>query len=535
MQHHRIKPFLPCALNLLIRRSKVVFTKLLFSLFNSVVKVLLSYGESYWFMNMEIGFTFSTILLIFSIFFILKLQNARKKNLPPSPPFLPIIGHLHLLKSPIHQTFKSLSSKYGPIIYLHFGTSKVIIVSSASIAEQCFTKNDIIFANRPKSLASKHLGYNHTTIGFSPYGDHWRNLRRISNIQIFSTFTLNNSSSIRTEEVQFVAKKLTLDYKGGITQKVKLKILFEKLVYDVLTKMVAGKHWAEPSTDDLFGPTMIMNICDYIPVLKWVGFQGLEKNLVELKIRRDKFLQGLIDECRKSRADKKTIVHTLLSLQREQPECYTDDIIKGVIMVMFTAGTHTSAVTMEWAMSLLLNHPEVMKKARLEIDSLIGETRPLEEPDILKLPYLRCIINETLRLFPAGPLLVPHFSTQDCTIEGYHIPKGTILFVNIWEIQRDSKIWEEANEFKPERFVGGIEGCKFIPFGMGRRACPGSGLAMRLIGLVLGLFIQCFEWERIGDELVGLDESCGLMLSKLEPLEASYRPRESMVTLLSQL
>lgn len=311
-----------------------------FLYFNSVVKVLLSYGESYWFMNMEMGFTFSTIFLIFSIFFILKLQNARKKNLPPSPPSLPIIGHLHLLESPIHQTFKSLSCKYGPIMYLRSGIYQVIIVSSASIAEQCFTKNDIIFANRPKSLASKHLGYNHTTIGFSPYGDHWRNLRRISNIQIFSTFSLNNSSPIRTEEVQFVAKKLILEYKGGITQKVKLKILFEKLVYDVLMKMVAGKRWAEPSTDDMFGPTMIMNICDYIPVLKWVGFQGLEKNLVELKKRRDKFLQGLIDECRKSRADdlslaahRKTIIHTLLSLQRDQPECYTDDIIKGVIMV----------------------------------------------------------------------------------------------------------------------------------------------------------------------------------------------------------
>ncbi|MCD7465893.1 hypothetical protein HAX54_002101 [Datura stramonium] len=496
-------------------------------------------------MNMEIGFTFCTILLIFSIFLILKLQNARKKNLPPSPPSLPIIGHLHLLKSPIHQTFKSLSCKYGPIMYLRFGISQVIIVSSASIAEQCFTKNDIIFANRPKSLASKHLGYNHTTIGFSPYGDHWRNLRRIASIQIFSTFSLNNSSTVRTDEVRFVAKKLILDYKGGSAQKVNLKILFEKLVYDVLTMMVAGKRWAEPSTHAMFGPTMIMNICDYIPALQWVGFKGLEKNLMEIMKTRDKFLQGLIDECRKNRADdlslaadRKTIIHTLLSLQRAQPQCYTDDIIKGVIMVMFTAGTHTSAVTMEWAMSLLLNHPEVMKKARLEIDSLIGATRPLEESDILKLPYLRCVINETLRLFPAGPLLVPHFSTQDCTIEGYHIPKGTILFVNVWEIQRDSKNWEEPNEFKPERFEGmegGIEGCKFVPFGMGRRACPGSGLAMRLIGLVLGLFIQCFEWERIGPELVGLDESCGLMLSKLDPLEALYRPRESMATLLSQL
>ncbi|KAF3675021.1 cytochrome 81Q32 [Capsicum chacoense] len=490
-------------------------------------------------MNMEMDFTFSTILLIFSIFLILKLQNARKKNLPPSPPSLPIIGHLHLLKSPIHQTFKSLSSKYGPIMYLKFGISQVIIVSSASVAEQCFTKNDIIFANRPKSLVSKHLGYNHTTIGFSPYGDHWRNLRRISSIQIFSTFSLNNSSTIRTEEVQFVAKKLFMDYKGGIAQKVNLRVLFDKLIYDVLTLMVAGKRWTEPWTHDMFGPTMIMNICDYISVLQWVGFQGLERNLVELKKRRDKFLQGLIDECRNSKADdRKTIIHTLLSLQRAQPECYTDDIIKGVIMVIFTAGTHTSAITMEWAMSLLLNHPEVMKKARLEIDSVTGaEQRQLTESDILKLPYLRCIIKETLRLFPAGPLLVPHFSTQDCTIEGYHIPKGTILLVNAWEIQRDSKTWEERNKFKPERFEGmegGIEGCAFIPFGIGRRACPGSGLAMRLIGLVLGLFIQCFDWERVGNELVSLEENCGLMLSKLEPLVALYKPRESMATLFSQ-
>ncbi|CAK9139466.1 unnamed protein product [Ilex paraguariensis] len=222
-------------------------------------------------------------------------SSQEKKNLPPGLPAIPILGHLQLLKPPLHRTLQSLSSRYGPIVFLRFGNRPVLLVSSPSIAEQCFTQFDVIFANRPKFLASKHLGYNYTTVGFAPYGDHWRNLRRVTSIQIFSATSLNHSSATRDEEIRFVVQKLFQKYDGA-AQKVDLSSLFRELVFNVMTKM----------------------------------------KLVDLQRRRDVFFQGLIDEHRRSKAgfswseQKKMIVEDLLALQEAEPDCYTDDIVKGI-------------------------------------------------------------------------------------------------------------------------------------------------------------------------------------------------------------
>lgn len=190
-------------------------------------------------------------------------------------------------------------------------------------------------------------------------------------------------------------------------------------------------------------------------------------------------------------------------------------------------------------MSLLLNHPEALEKARNEIDlHVTTSNRLMEDSDLPKLSYLRCAIYETLRLIPVAPLLLPHLSSEDCIVNGFNVPRGTNLLVNVWAIHRDPDVWEEPLKFKPERFEGikSEDGkFKFFPFGMGRRACPGSGMAMRLMGMVFGTLIQCFEWERIGPELVNLEEGNGLVLPKIKPLEAICRPRPSASYLISQL
>ncbi|KAI3763008.1 hypothetical protein L1987_53454 [Smallanthus sonchifolius] len=160
---------------------------------------------------------------------------------------------------------------------------------------------------------------------------------------------------------------------------------------------------------------------------------------------------------------------------------------------------------MEWAMSLLLNHPNVLEKARAHIDEYIGNKRLVQETDIPNLPYIQFIINETLRLFPAAALLVPHEPSEDCTIGGFDVARGTMVLVNAWAIHRDPMVWDDPLSFKPKRFEKmANEGYRFIPFGMGRRKCTGSGLANRVIWLVLASLIQCFEWKRVGEDLVGM-------------------------------
>lgn len=168
---------------------------------------------------------------------------------------------------------------------------------------------------------------------------------------------------------------------------------------------------------------------------------------------------------------------------------------------MLSAGTDTLSGTMEWAMSLLLNNPETIVKAQAEIDKHIGQSRLIEESDLANLPYLRGIINETLRMYPAGPLLPAHESSEECTVGGFRVPRGTMLLVNVRAIQNDPKIWAEPMKFKPERFLGLEErrdGFMLLPFRAGRRGCPGEGLATRIVGLALGSLIQCFGCKRDG-------------------------------------
>lgn len=193
---------------------------------------------------------------------------------------------------------------------------------------------------------------------------------------------------------------------------------------------------------------------------------------------------------------------------------------------MILAGTDTSAVTAEWAMSALLNHPDKLQKARAEIDSFVGNDRLINEADLINLPYLQNIISETFRLFPAVPLLLAHEASDDGTIGGYDMPKGAMLLVNAWAIHRDPSVWDNPTSFTPERFeAGGATPPKLMPFGMGRRSCPGYGLAQKVIGLALASLIQCFEWERVDGAEIDLTEGNGLTMPKAIPLVAKCKGR----------
>ncbi|KAM2544271.1 hypothetical protein TB1_015979 [Malus domestica] len=495
------------------------------------------------------------LLIIFPV--ILKLSittitQKRNKNLPPSPPSLPIIGHLHLLKQPVHRTLQSLSSKFGKTILLRWGLRKVLLVSSPLIAEECLTKHDIIFANRPRLLAGKHFNYDFTTVSVAPYGDLWRNLRRIMTLEMFSSSRLVMFSSVRQGEVRLLLNQIMKSRSVPID----LKSKFTELSFNAMTMMVLGKrYYGENVLDveeakniqkvmrdgvDLSGAT---NLGDFLPFLQWMDITGIEKKMVRIMAKLDSFLQGLVEERRailssdfasNGKEVGKLMIDNLLKLQETDSQVYTDEIIKGIILVLLVAGTDTSSSSLDWSMALLLNHPEEMEKVRAEIDTNIGQERPLEEQDLPKLKYLQNVIHETHRLYPPVPLLVPHEASEDCVVGGYDVPRHTMLVINAWAIHRDPEIWEDPTKFKPERFEGwsgeGSQGYKLIPFGNGRRGCPGAGLGNRLVGLALGSLIQSFEWGRVGEEKVDMGEGLGLAMPRVEPLEAICKPRPIMLS-----
>jgi cytochrome P450 len=220
----------------------------------------------------------------------------------------------------------------------------VVIVSSSAAAEECFTKNDIVLANRPRLLVGKHITYNWSTMGTSSYGDHWRNLRRIGAIEIFSSQRLNMFSTIRKDEVKHLVRKLAQNSSSGNFAKVEMKSMLNELTFNIIMTMVAGKRYYGDDSEDkeeaqqfreimteVFVQGSASNPADFIPVLNWVGSNGYENKIRELGKRADEFLQGLIDEHKGTK--RNTMIDHLLSLQESQPEYYNDQIIKGLIVV----------------------------------------------------------------------------------------------------------------------------------------------------------------------------------------------------------
>ncbi|KAI4316656.1 hypothetical protein L6164_024614 [Bauhinia variegata] len=277
--------------------------------------------------------------------------NHNNKKLPPSPPGLPVIGHLHLLRDPLlHRSLHELNEKYGPILYLRFGNRKVLVVSSPSAVEEIFTKNDILFANRPRTLAGKHLGYNNTTIGFSSYNNHWRNLRRLTSLELFSTARIAMCTNIREEEVQLLVKRIFQE-SSAQASKIEPKPRFRELAFNNMLRMLTGKSFYG---DDLvsqegkefqalmkeFAELGATFLNDFFPILQWFDYQGVEKRMVKLMNKMDGFVQNLIDDHRRRRSkgeifsnqERSTLVETMLSLRENEPEFYTDQNIRGVIL-----------------------------------------------------------------------------------------------------------------------------------------------------------------------------------------------------------
>ncbi|XP_059454698.1 cytochrome P450 CYP82D47-like [Corylus avellana] len=502
----------------------------------------------------------ATILAFFLFLFFLLwiLRKARKTTLPPEAGSAwPLIGHLHQLggTKPTHITLGNMADKYGSIFSIKLGVHRTLIVSSWEIAKECFTTNDRAFASRPKSIVAELLGYNYAAFVLSPYGPHWRQVRKIATVQFLSNHRVEIVKDIRESEVNRAVKEIYEVWVKNNNVLVEMKRWYGSITLNVVLQMVIGRRFDGSGTKeeneandecmkvlrDLFELSSTFVVADALPYLRWLDLGGYQKAMKRTAKEFDRVLQGWLEEHKQRKVSSEAKGHqdlmdVMLSVVADDDEKISnydaDTIIKATCQSLIIAGIDTTATTLIWTLSLLLNNQEALKKAQQELDVQIGRERQVKESDIKNLVYLQAIIKEAMRLYPAGPLTIPRESMEDCTLAGYHVPAGTQLLVNISKIHRDPHMWSDPNEFQPERFLTSHKGVdvkgqhfEFLPFGSGRRMCPGISLALQVMQLTLATLLHAFEIATPSDELVDMTEKVGLTDMKATPLEVHLTPR----------
>ncbi|XP_076939788.1 cytochrome P450 CYP82D47-like [Bidens hawaiensis] len=512
--------------------------------------------------------TVTSILVVLVTAFMLQtlkrlkiIKTTKNRAAPQAKGAWPIIGHLHLLggsRLPQH-VLGDMADKHGPIFTIKLGVHHVLVVSSGEVAKECFTTNDKAFASRPKSKAAEIMGYNYAMFGLGPHGDYWRNVRKIIMLEILSQKRVEMLGHVHVSEVRASVKDIygtwlmNKDSEGLDNMvKVDMKQWFGNLVFNVLVRIVSGERFQDNDEEgarfqnavrrfmELLGAFVVS---DFILFTNGLDLGGYEKEMKMAAKEMDSVIEGWLNK-RKSGEEKQegdqvfmdVLVSVLQDSSKEDfPGHDHDTIIKATCLSIIIAGSDTTAVTLTWALSLLLNNPKALSTAQDEINEHVGRNRLVEESDINNLAYLDAIIKETLRLYPAGPLSVPHESVEDCIVSGYNIPKGTRLLVNLWKIHRDQNTWSDPCEFKPERFLTSqkdidLKGKHFelLPFGSGRRMCPGVSFSLQVLRVTLANVIQQFVMHKPSNEPIDMSEGSGITASKATPLEVLLAPRLSL-------
>ncbi|XP_052181449.1 cytochrome P450 71A1-like [Diospyros lotus] len=482
------------------------------------------------------------LLAIPIVFFVLqKLKQSKGRfQLPPGPPRLPFVGNLHQLdKSALYRHLWQLSKIYGPLMSLQLGSRPILVVSSAKMAKQFLKTHDAQFAGRPSMVGQLKLSYNALDLAFAPFDDYWREMRKICNLHLFSAKRVQSFRSIREDEVSKMIKKI--NKLASDSKPINLSEILLSLTNTIICRIAIGKSYDDDNCvksrfHDVLGETQEMVggffFSDYLPCMSWVDkLTGQSIRLERTFKALDGFLQQVIDE---HLIDKKSgkiggedIIDVLLQLKDDGSSIKLSmDHIKAVLMDIFVAGTDTSAATLVWIMTELVKNPEAMKKIQDEVRNIDTEKEILYETDLQHLPYLEAIVKETWRLHPPAPLLVPHETIQQCTIGPYTVQPKTIVFVNAWAIGRDPDSWENPEEFLPNRFINSsidFKGQNFelIPFGAGRRICPGIHLGVAMVELALANLVRSFNWEipfGLKKEDIDTEVRPGITMHKKTPL-----------------
>ncbi|CAO1944011.1 unnamed protein product [Urochloa humidicola] len=496
------------------------------------------------------------------VLYALRRRHTSGLRLPPSPYALPFLGHLHLLAPLPHQALHRLAARHGPLLYLRLGSVPAIAACSPDAAREVLKTHETAFLDRPKPAAVRRLTYGGQDFSFSPYGPYWRFMKRACVHELLAGRTLDRLRHVRREEVarlisSLYSRRRSAAAGDGAGEAVDVDVELMGLTGDIVSRMVMSRRWTgeeDGDTEEMRAVvaetaelTGTFNLQDYIGVFKHWDVQGIEKRVDAVHRRFDAMMERILTareaERRRRREEEggevvaaEDLLDMLFDMHEDEAAemQLTRDNIKAFMLDIFAAGTDTTTITLEWALSELINNPSVLRRAQAELDAVVGPTRLADESDLPNLPYLQAIAKETLRLHPTGPLIVRR-SMEPCKVSGYDVPAGATVFVNVWAIGRDPTSWApDPLAFRPERFLEGgdsagldVRGQHFhlLPFGSGRRICPGASLAILVVQAALAAMVQCFEWEPVGGAPVDMEEGPGLTLPRKNRLICTVKAR----------
>ncbi|KAE8077546.1 hypothetical protein FH972_016103 [Carpinus fangiana] len=477
-------------------------------------------------------------------------KNGPKENLPPGPRPLPIIGNLLWLPTnavDLRKVIGDLSHKYGPILTLKLGSEPLIFVTSYTLAQHALVKHGAIFANRPEVVpVSAVLSNKRKDIGASPYGATWRVLRRNLVSEIIHPNKMNAFYPARKRVMETMMSKITQCSQQNDV--VNVNDSLHHAVFSLFILMAFGNISDESviEIEDIQWELLVnyadFSIFGFFPRLAKLLLRSRYKRYMNLLKTQDDILLPVIKARRKIRREKGneleyiSYTDSLMDLQVPgDEEKVKDDDILSLTSEFINAGADTTTTMLQWTMAHIVKYPDVQAKIYAEICQVLGEgVKEVNEEDLHKFTYLKAVILEVLRIHPPNTALIPHAVTEDVELGGYTIPKGTTVNIMMALIGRDPTNWDNPLEFNPDRLLTGenpaedvvnLTAFRMLPFGAGRRNCPGNGLGRLLLEYFIANLILRFEWKAVDGADVDLSEKEEFLVVMKTKLRAQVTQR----------
>lgn len=496
---------------------------------------------------------FAVLAFLLSGFIFLRTRSTSKSkrvNLPPGPPGWPVVGNLFQVAGsgkPFFQYVRELVPKYGPIFTLKMGSRTMIILCRADLVHEALIEKGVIFATRPAENPTRTIfSSNKFTVNASSYGPVWRSLRRNIVQNGLSAAKLRTFRHVRETAMDKLVERLKSEAEanGGAVWVLKNTRF---AMFCILLSMCFGVEMDEKTIekmDNMMKTVLITldpRIDDFLPLLR-PFFSKQRKRATEVRKQQIATLVPFIEQRRAAvknpgsdpTAAEFSYIDTLFDLTvegRKLPP--TNPEIVSLCSEFLNGGTDTTATAIEWAIARFIENPSVQSKLYNEIKATVGD-KTVDEKDTENMPYLNAVVKELLRKHPPTYFVLTHSVTEPVKLAGYDIPPGTNVEIFTPAISEDPNLWTNPTKFDPDRFLSGgedaditgVTGVKMMPFGVGRRICPGLGLATVHINLVLARMVQAFEWSSYPEDTkVDFSEKLEFTVVMKKSLRAMIKPR----------